>query len=138
MKLLQGHRKMLVEMLGFIRDGGIREYGSIQYFHGGDSIPEEITGTLAGMALSSGMARDDMPIFAFTTKDDGNLKVSGRATQAMVNKGLRLDEIMKMVSGTLGGAGGGHDIAAGATIPAGSEEEFLRLADEMVRKQMKK
>ena len=138
MKLLQGHRKMLVEMLGFIRDGGIREYGSIQYFHGGDSIPEEITGTLAGMALSSGMARDDMPIFAFTTKDDGNLKVSGRATQAMVNKGLRLDEIMKVVSGTLGGAGGGHDIAAGATIPAGSEEEFLRLADEMVRKQMKK
>ncbi len=136
MDLLQGHRKMLVEMLGFIKDGGIREYGSIQYFHGGDSIPEEITGTLAGMALSSGMARNDMPIFAFTTKDDGNIKVSGRATQAMVNKGLRLDEIMNRVSEELGGAGGGHDIAAGATIPAGKEEEFLTLADSMVRKQM--
>ena len=138
MSLLQGHRKILVEMLGFIKDGGIREYGSIQYFHGGDSIPEEITGTLAGMALSSGMARNDMPIFAFTMKDDGNIKVSGRATQSMVNKGLRLDEIMNKASERLGGAGGGHDIAAGATIPVGSEDAFLEIADEMVRKQMRK
>ena len=138
MDLLQGHRRVLVEMLGFIQDGGIKEYGSIQYFHGGDSIPEEITGTLAGMALSSGMAASDRPIFAFTTKDDGNIKVSGRATQSIVNRGLRLDEIMNRAAEQLGGAGGGHDIAAGATIPAGKEEEFLKIADEMVRSQMKK
>ncbi len=135
--LLQGHRQVLVEMLNHIKDGGIREYGSIQYFHGGNSIPEEITGTLAGMALSSGIADPDRPIFAFTEKDTGEIKVSGRGTQAMVERGLSLSEIMKKAAEKIGGAGGGHDIAAGATIPKGSEEEFLKMADRMVKKQMK-
>lgn len=137
-ELLQGHRQVLVEMLTSIKDGGIVEYGSIQYFHGADYIPEEITGTLGGMALSSGIADPEKPIFIFTEKSTGEIKVSGRGTQAMVEKGLSLSTIMKKAAEKLGGAGGGHDIAAGATIPKGSEEDFLKIADEMVRKQMKK
>lgn len=136
--LLRGHRQVLVEMLTGIKDGGIKEYGSVQYFHGGDSIPEELTGTLGGMALSSGIAEPDRPIFVFTGKSAGEVKVSGRATQKMVEKGLSLSEIMKKAAEKLGGAGGGHDIAAGATIPRGSEEEFLKIADRMVKKQMKR
>ena len=135
--LLQGHRQVLVEMLTSIKEGGIIEYGSIQYYHGADSIPEEITGTLGGMALSSGIADPSKPIFRFTEKGTGEIKVSGRATQSLVEKGLSLSEIMKKAAEKLGGAGGGHDIAAGATIPKGSEEEFLEMADKMVKRQMK-
>jgi RecJ-like exonuclease len=45
---------------------------------------------------------------------------------------------MKTVCEKFEGVGGGHNIAAGATIPNGTEEEFLDLANEIVGKQMEK
>jgi RecJ-like exonuclease len=36
----------------------------------------------------------------------------------------------------VGGDGGGHDIAAGATIPAGTEPEFVERADRLVGDQL--
>ncbi|OYV07814.1 MAG: hypothetical protein CG444_89, partial [Methanosaeta sp. ASP1-2] len=36
----------------------------------------------------------------------------------------------------VGGVGGGHNVAAGATIPARAKEEFLALMDSMVSKQL--
>jgi RecJ-like exonuclease len=35
----------------------------------------------------------------------------------------------------VGGYGGGHNIAAGATIPKGKEEEFLSNLEEVIKKQ---
>jgi RecJ-like exonuclease len=32
------------------------------------------------------------------------------------------------------GAGGGHDVAAGAYIPLGREEDFLSAVDEIIRR----
>jgi RecJ-like exonuclease len=34
------------------------------------------------------------------------------------------------------GAGGGHDVAAGATIPKGKEEKFVDRVDEVVAVQL--
>ncbi|HMB50073.1 MAG TPA: DHHA1 domain-containing protein, partial [Natronoarchaeum rubrum] len=36
----------------------------------------------------------------------------------------------------VGGDGGGHDVAAGATVPAGTEAEFVERADEIVGDQL--
>jgi RecJ-like exonuclease len=36
----------------------------------------------------------------------------------------------------VGGDGGGHDVAAGATIPAGREEEFVAHVDRLVGEQL--
>jgi len=44
---------------------------------------------------------------------------------------------MKKSSEKVGGVGGGHNIAAGATIPKGKEEEFLTFADKLVKEQLK-
>ena len=35
-----------------------------------------------------------------------------------------------------GGDGGGHDVAAGATIPAGEEESLVEKADAIIAKQL--
>jgi nanoRNase/pAp phosphatase (c-di-AMP/oligoRNAs hydrolase) len=35
-----------------------------------------------------------------------------------------------------GGKGGGHNIAAGAQVPVGSLDVFLRSVDELVKKQL--
>ena len=36
----------------------------------------------------------------------------------------------------LNGIGGGHNIAAGATIPKGKEEEFLQLLEKRIKTQL--
>ena len=38
----------------------------------------------------------------------------------------------------LNGVGGGHNIAAGATIPKGKEEEFLDLLEKEIKTQLTK
>jgi RecJ-like exonuclease len=43
---------------------------------------------------------------------------------------------MTDAAGAVGGEGGGHDVAAGATIPAGSETEFVDHADRIVGEQV--
>lgn len=134
--LLRGHRRTLVDMLQQIKETGITEMNHIQYFHGHDRIPENIIGTLAGMLLGGEEVRSDMPMLAFALTKEGDIKVSARATRALVNKGLDLSVIMKKSSEKVGGVGGGHNIAAGATIPKGSEEEFLKIADKLVKKQV--
>ena len=43
---------------------------------------------------------------------------------------------MKKAAAALNGVGGGHDIAAGATIPKGKEEEFLDLLEQEIKTQL--
>jgi single-stranded-DNA-specific exonuclease len=53
-----------------------------------------------------------------------------------VSEGLDLSVVMKEASQKAGGDGGGHDVAAGATIPAGTEETFIEHADRIVGEQL--
>ncbi len=122
-ELLNDHRRNLVEGLNFVRDNGITELSHIQYFDAGSTIPETIVGIVAGMSHFSAGNRK-LPIIAFADKDDG-YKVSARGTQELVNRGLNLAKALTDVCHELGGAGGGHDIAAGATVPFGKKEEFI-------------
>lgn len=134
--LLRGHRRTLVDMLHLIKEKGITEMAHIQFFNGDDKVPENITGTLAGMLLGGEEVRLDLPMFGLAITTEGEIKVSARGTRTLVNKGLDLSVVMKKSSEKFGGVGGGHNIAAGATIPKGCENEFLVFADKLVRKQL--
>lgn len=135
--LRNGHKKQLVDSLTIIESIGITQMKNIQHVNTGDLVRDTILGTVAGMLLSSGKAYPSKPLFAMGNSDDG-IKVSGRALRPLVERGLNLADIMKEVAGKLGGVGGGHNIAAGATIKPGQEKEFLELADGIVGKQIKK
>ncbi|MEF8937279.1 MAG: DHHA1 domain-containing protein, partial [Halovenus sp.] len=76
------------------------------------------------------------PIIAFAEKNDEETKVSARGTGRLVGKGLDLSTVMTEASRSVGGDGGGHDIAAGATIPTGEEESFVEAADSIVAEQL--
>ncbi|MEZ5334692.1 MAG: DHH family phosphoesterase [Methanolobus sp.] len=134
--LLNTHRKNLVDGLNFVRDNGITELSNLQYFDAGSVIPETIVGIVAGMSHSSAGNRK-LPIIAFADKDDG-YKVSARGTQELVNRGLNLAEALSIVCQELGGAGGGHDIAAGATVPFGKKEEFIQKLNSAIAAQLAK
>ena len=132
--LLQTHRKNLVDGLNFVKDNGITQLSHMQYFDAGSTIPETIVGIVAGMSHSSAGNRK-LPIIALADKDDG-YKVSARGTQELVNRGLNLAEALSIVCQELGGAGGGHDIAAGATVPYGKKEEFIQKLNSAIAVQL--
>ena len=133
--LLRGHRETLVKSLDFIAEVGITPLMSIQYFHAQDRIRDTVVGIAASMALHTAGANLDLPIIAFAFADDG-VKVSSRGTRELVTQGLDLAAVMREASRAVGGQGGGHKVAAGATIPPGSEEAFLKVVDRLVGSQM--
>lgn len=98
------------------------------------------------MALGGEGIAADRPIIAFATKTDaGNpsetaskpeRKVSARGTSQLVQQGLDLAVVMREAAEAVDGGGGGHDVAAGATIPTGREYAFVEYADTVVGEQL--
>jgi RecJ-like exonuclease len=88
------------------------------------------------MLLSSEDVDNSLPLMGFAYTENGDVKVSARATQVLIDKGLNLSSALKQAAKELGGAGGGHDIAAGATIPKGKEEEFLEIVEKEIKNQL--
>jgi RecJ-like exonuclease len=117
---------------------GGQELRAVRYFHGRDRIEDTIVGIVAGMLLGTPEVPADRPIIAFANSMDGTctVKVSGRGTRDMTRQGLDLATAMRQASEAVGGSGGGHNIAAGATVPEGREGDFLRAIDSIVLRQL--
>jgi RecJ-like exonuclease len=62
-------------------------------------------------------------------------KISMRTNQWAVARGVDLQEALALASAEVGGAGGGHKIAAGAFIPRGREEEFVDSVNRILERQ---
>ncbi len=137
LKMLNRHRRNLVEGLNFVKEIGLIKREYLQYFHAGDRINENIVGIVASMLLSE-ETREELPIIAFANSEDGNIKVSVRSPRSLVNRGLDFSVIMKEASAKVGGYGGGHNIAAGASIPRGKEEEFIEIVERMIKEKLRK
>ncbi len=131
--LLQNHRRNLSEGIKLVDEIGIEELENIQYFHAEDRILDTIVGIVAGMCFTK--ANLKKPIIAFANNGKG-IKVSARATQRLVEKGVHLAKALHAVAEKVGGKGGGHNIAAGATIPVGTETEFLKHLDRVIGEQL--
>ena len=134
--LLRGHRHNLVEGLQFAREEGIVKREYLQYFHAKDGIRDTIVGIVANMLLNSEDTANDLPLIGFANKTKSEVKASARGTQQLVEKGLNLSIAMKKAASAIDGVGGGHNIAAGATIPKGKEEEFLELLEKEIKSQL--
>jgi RecJ-like exonuclease len=135
MGLRQGHKKQLVDSMKIMEEIGITQMEHVQFVHVGDMIRDTIVGTVAGMLFGSGRIDDRKPIFALAVSDDG-IKISGRGTKQLVDAGLDLSEVMRAATERLGGVGGGHNVAAGATIQPDRVEEFLEMANDIVGRQL--
>lgn len=78
----------------------------------------------------------DIPLITLNHKDD-MVKVSARGNKLLISKGLDLSVALRAAAESVGGVGGGHTIASGASIPPGTEEKFLACLDQMVGEQMR-
>ena len=145
--LLRDHRRNLSAGIDLVTEEGVTHEEHIQWFHAGDRIRETIVGIVAGMAMGNAGISRSKPIFAFAEKradsrpanrsgEAAEVKVSARGTYGLVKRGLDLSVVMGEASRAVGGDGGGHDVAAGATVPKGEEESFVERADAIVGEQL--
>ena len=89
-----------------------------------------MVGTIAGMILSYGDWRK--PIIGFTqvSEENTDLKISLRCSRLLAYDGIHFGNIIREVAQSLGGNGGGHNVACGAYIPADKKEDFLNLMND--------
>ena len=135
-RLLRNHRRNLSEALDLVAAIGVTRTDHLQWFHAEDRIRETIVGIVAGMALGTDGVDAGRPIIAFADKSADEVKVSARGTHRLVRQGLDLSAVMGTAASAVGGEGGGHDVAAGATIPRGTEDDFIAAADAAVGDQL--
>ena len=138
--LLRDHRSAISKALAWAKGSGIVRMKNIQFFEAGDEIEDTIVGTVAGMLLGSEGADRTVPMIAFAESTEYSAepksKASGRGTQELVARGMDLSVALRTAAERVGGVGGGHSIAAGATIPADKKKEFLKDLDDLVGVQL--
>jgi RecJ-like exonuclease len=129
----QGWRAGILAGLRRIEDGGVNSLKSVQWFESPDTT---LAGTQSGLAMNY-LLDPTRPVFVFSKGYDGHtLKVSGRGTLWLVDQGLDLTLVCRVAAEAVGGEGGGHRVASGATIPVAGRDGFLGEADRLVGDQL--
>jgi len=124
-------QKILDELLRLEKEG-FKEMKRYRYFYSKNS---SLGGVIGGIATNFILDREK-PLLSLVKKDN-ELHVSCRGNQYLVSKGLNLGLAMNQAAKKLNGHGGGHKIAAGATISSENEEEFLEIVDSIITDQYK-
>jgi single-stranded DNA-specific DHH superfamily exonuclease len=125
----RGNRERLLNLLKTVEQS-VREGEHIRYV-----VLEDVHGT---GSVAEAMVRyrfPDKPFIALNRTED-MVKVSGRGTRKLVAQGLNLADALRSAAEKCGGVGGGHNIAAGASVPPEREEEFVKLVDNAVGAQL--
>jgi len=126
-------KQSILDELLRLESEGFEEQKSYRYFYSKDS---SMGGVICGIATNF-MLDNTKPLISIVRNKD-EIHVSCRGNQYLVSKGLDLGVAMKQASKKLGGHGGGHAIASGATLSLEKEEEFLKLVNDIISKQLKK
>jgi single-stranded-DNA-specific exonuclease len=138
-KVLDDYRKDINRYLNWVMEKPerMREHEHVYVVYGESAVNEKIIGTVASI-LAYSLPVSEKPILAFANVEaEGVAKFSARTTDAVVEKGVNLGEVVRVASEKFGGKGGGHNIAAGAQVPLDKIADFIALANELVAKQLR-
>ncbi len=121
----EGWRSGILKGLLRLEEGGVNSMRFLRWFESPDTT---LAGTQAGFAMSY-LLPPDLPVFVFSEHGGETIKISARGTMRQVEQGLDLARVCQTAAEAVGGEGGGHRVASGASIPAGTKLEFLAAAD---------
>ncbi|MDV0445499.1 hypothetical protein MmiAt1_10820 [Methanimicrococcus sp. At1] len=76
--------------------------------------------------------------FVCLNENDGVTRISSRGTRGLIKQGLDLSVAVKIAAESVGGSGGGHNIASGGLLPPGNETAvaFMNKLNEIVGEQL--
>ena len=129
-RLRKAYRGSVLEAMRSIVEGGVSKKQNLQYFI---STNPSLSGVLAGLTMQF-VGDCDKPTIALSMHGD-KVRVSSRANFKLVEKGVDLAVALREAAAAVGGQGGGHAVASGATIAKGKEEAFLQKLDEIIGQQ---
>jgi len=139
-KMLDDYKREQIEARKFIiQNWSMAEEGEHAYvFYAGKSIRDTLVGIAANIAINAGLADPEKPVvvIADSEEDENLVKGSARTTEKALAKGYHLGEALREVAEKLGGEGGGHAIAAGIRFPKERIDEFIKLFNEALAKQV--
>lgn len=90
----------------------------------GDNVAASMIGTIVSVVSKN----STVPVIFGLANEGGVVKVSARAEK---DSGVDLDAVTREAAKAVGGAGGGHRAAAGARIPPGTEDAFIRACEKI-------
>ena len=121
----------VIAYLSRLESEGMFAKGHVQFFYCEEP-------TLAGSVAGAGIQfyfDQGKPVLGLSVME-AKTKASARGTRSQVAAGVDLAAALREAAEAVGGDGGGHNIASGATIPKGREEKFIGLVDEIVGRQV--
>ena len=131
-KLEKEYKQKLLDELLRLENEGFKEKEGFRYFYSKNS---SLGGVIGGIATNFILDKEK-PLLSIVKNDD-EIHVSCRGNQHLVDKGLDLGLAMNEAAKKLNGHGGGHKIAAGATIDLEKEKDFLEIVNASIVKQLK-
>ena len=136
-KIQEDYRKEIGRGISWINKntGKVKTTDNGNYILAGNNISEHVISNVVSIVNRSGTL-PDKPTFAFVDTDDGMVKISARVSDNLA-KGMDLSFVVAKAK-EIGGEGGGHKGAAGATIPKGEEENFIKLVEKTLKTPEKK
>jgi RecJ-like exonuclease len=115
-----------------VENDGVNSMRFLRWF---ESPETTLAGTQAGLAMNY-LLPPDHPVFVFSDGGLGPTKVSARGLLRQVDRGLDLAAVCRIAAAAVGGEGGGHRVASGASIPPGTRSAFLDAADTVLAEQL--
>ena len=142
--IILNYKNSILKGLSWIKEKNkIHQMDFIQYFFGEDIIPEKIIGTISSILILDRSELIDImkPVFGIAIREDENVyKISGRAHEEIVNRGINLSEAIRdtLEFINLDSLGGGHPPAAGTKVPVEKIEVFLEKCNEVIKTQLER
>jgi len=123
--LLKAYRKIIGNYMRWIENNpeSIKQTDCANYILGKDAINENFIGTIVSMLFRP----VEKTIIGFGNSKDG-IKISARS------KNINIRGVIVEAARTCGGRGGGHESAAGAIIPLDSQEKFIEICENILKK----
>jgi RecJ-like exonuclease len=125
------YKQQILDELLNLEKNGVKDAASFRYFYTDHS---SLGGVIGGIVTNFFLDKEK-PLLSIAKKPD-ELHVSARGNQYLVDKGLDLGAAMQQAARALNGHGGGHKIAAGATVSTAVEIDFIAQVDEIISSQL--
>ncbi|TET29738.1 MAG: DHH family phosphoesterase [Candidatus Heimdallarchaeota archaeon] len=117
----------------------LKEYSNLILFDGRKIIDDTMIGTVTSIAISSKRFIDkNKPLVGIAISEDGTVKISSRGTSHLIKQGLDLGLALREAVESIGSEaeGGGHNIAAGARVPQGTEMLLIENLNAALEQQL--
>ena len=121
--VVRGYRRLIANYMKWVENNPdkIKETENARYIIAGDNINENLIGTIVSMLFKP----SKKTLLGFANADNG-IKISGRS------KNIDIRKVIAEAAEVCDGRGGGHEFAAGATIPFNCQEKFIKKCEELL------